>query len=69
MPKDLQGWADLRKGSRQGFVILLLSLSWWAARTTKKMLLSAVLKDVLLIVQQLAENVSEHDTSVLRKRA
>ncbi len=69
LPADPRGWDNLMKGSRQGFVILLLSLSWWAARATKKKVLSSVLDDMLFVVRELAKNVSANDTSVSHKRA
>ncbi len=71
VPTDPRDWDDLRKGSRKGVVILLLSLSWWDAQATTKKdrkALSSVLKDVLFVMRQLAANVSEDDTAILRKR-
>ncbi len=71
-PTDPLEWASLRKGSTKGLVLLLVSLSWWEAQaTTKKYrsMASVALKDVLLVVRQLAAHVSDDDTSPLHKRA
>lgn len=69
VPADLCGWDDLMKVSKQGFVILLLTLSWWAAQATKKKILLSVLNDVLFVIWQLLENVSANDTLVSHKCA
>ncbi len=69
--KDLRDWKDLMKGSKQGVVMLLLSLSWWDAQATKKKersMVSSALQDIVFVVRQLAANLSD-DTSVLHKRA
>lgn len=68
VPTDLHAWDDLRKGSKTGFVILLLGLSWWVAQAKKKTTVSSALKDMLFVVEQLINNVSD-DTSVSHKRA
>ncbi len=71
VPTDPQEWKELKKGSTKGFIILLVSLSWWEAKSTTKkdkMMVSSALKDILFVVRQLAAQVSD-DTSVLHKRA
>lgn len=64
-------WNGLKKGSKRGFVLLLVSLSWWASQATMKRdkeMVSSALKEVLFVVQQLAAESSETDTSSLHKR-
>ncbi len=71
VPTDCGEWESLRKGSKRGFVDLLVSLSWWEAQATRKKdkeMVSAALKDVLFVVRELAANEPEDDTSLLRKR-
>lgn len=71
-PSNLLEWASLKKGSKQGLVMLLMSLSWWDAQATRKAdrtLVSSALKDVLFVMRQLVANESEDDSSALRKRA
>ncbi len=66
-----QEWKCLKTGSTKGFVILLVSLSLWEAKSTKKKdktMVSSALQEVLFVVRQLAAQVSD-DTSVLHKRA
>lgn len=69
---DSTEWDGLRKGLRKGFVLLLISLSWWEAQVTMKkqqsMMVSA-LQDVLLVMQQLAVHDSSDDTLLLHKHA
>ncbi len=69
-PADALEWDDLQKGSKGGFVILLVSLSWWMAQAATKKdkdTLSAVLKEVLFCVRQLAAKAAEDDSSNLHK--
>ncbi len=72
-PVDPAEWENLKKGSKKGFVLLLVGLSWWATQATTKKdrdMVSTALKDVLFVVRQLATKAAaESDTSVLRKRS
>lgn len=71
VPTDLHEWLDLKRGSTKGFVLLLVTLSWWEAQATRKkdkLMVMSALQDVLFVVRQLAAQVSEDDTSALHKR-
>ncbi len=71
VPTDSREWSDLKRGSTQGFVLLLVTLSWWEAQATRKkdkLMVMSALQDVLFVVRQLAAQVSEDDTSALHKR-
>ncbi len=71
VPNDPLEWDGLRKGSKQGLVLLLVGLSWWVAKAMKKKdkeMVSAVLVDVLFVMRQLAVSASDNDKSVLQKR-
>jgi hypothetical protein len=71
-PVDPIEWDCLRKGSKKGFVELLMSLSWWEAQATRKKHKSTVetaLQDVLYVVRQLAAHEPGDDSSTLHKRA
>ncbi len=72
VPVDLADWDGLRKGSKKGFVLLLVGLSWWVTQATKKKdknMASTAIHEVLFVVRQLAAKAPENDESVLRKRA
>jgi hypothetical protein len=72
IPADPLEWDGLRKGSRSGFVLLLVALSWWIGQATRKKdkdMAQAVLRDVLFVVRELLANASDSDKCVLCKWA
>ncbi len=72
IPVNPVEWEGLMKGSTKGFVVLLVSLSWWETQATKKKhksMAAAALDDVLLVLRQLAAHDPGDDTSLLPKHA